>query len=224
MKKLLSTALAATVCTLAVGLVEPGAAWAQNYDRKGLYVGLGFSYAFQNFGLSKTEQAVSDALGGNTSVALEADDSPGFDIRGGYRFHPNFAIEGEVQYFTAFDLNVRNISAGGQSTKVGSIDTLVMTVNAKGYALTGRIQPYGLLGLGSMLASFDPNAEGVDSEDDRTFAVRFGAGVDCYATENIVVYLEVSYLLPISDYKFGGSDPGLGGDIIPIGVGAQYRF
>jgi opacity protein-like surface antigen len=232
MKKLLLGALTASMCGLSVGVPLPNAASAQSYDRTGAYVGGGFSYALENFGLGKTEQAVGDALGGNMSVGLGADGSPGVDIRGGYRLHPNIAIEGDLQYFTGFDVNIDNVTYRGQQipipagvdTKVGSIDALAMTVNAKGYALTGRVQPYGLLGFGFMRASFDPNIEGADSQDDATFALRFGAGVDFYATEHIVVNLEASYLLPTSDYKFGEGDPGLGGDIIPIAIGVQYRF
>jgi opacity protein-like surface antigen len=236
MKRLLLISLAASVCSLAVALAGRGAAWAQNYDRQGAYIGVGFSYGLQSFGLGKEEQAASSTtsavLDENVSVKLQGDDSPGVDIRGGYRFHPNFAIEGDLQYFTGFDLNIKKIALNGQNipipssidTKVGSIDTLAMTFNGKAYLLTGRIQPYGLLGLGFTRASFDPNAKGVHSEDDFVFALRFGAGVDCYTTENIVVYLEASYLSPHSDYKFGKGDPGIGADINSLTLGVQYRF
>jgi opacity protein-like surface antigen len=207
-------------------VILPAAARAQSYDRQGAYVGVGFSYGFENFGLGKTEDVVSEAVG--TSVKLGADDSPGFDIRGGYRLHPNVAIEGEIQYFTGFDVKIDQVTTGAHvinaDQKFGSIDTLAVTMNAKGYVLTGRVQPYGLLGIGLARASFDPDIEGVDSQDDTAFAVRFGAGVDFYATENIVINAEAGYLLPTSDYKFGEGDPGLGGDIIPLTVGVQYRF
>jgi len=236
MKKLVLSALVAATCALSAGLLVPHAVWAQSYDRRGGYMGVGFAYALENFGFGKTERAasaiISEVLGQDASVGAGADNSPGFDMRVGYRIHPNFALEGDLQYFTGFDVNIDKLSLNGQNipipsqvnTKVGSIDTLAMTVNAKGYALTGRIQPYGLLGFGFMRASFDPNIEGAQSQDDTSFALRFGAGVDLYATEYVVVNLEASYLLPTSDYKFGEGDPGLGGDIIPIAVGIQYRF
>jgi opacity protein-like surface antigen len=236
MKRVSFASFVAGMLSFSAMLLPAPARGEAPYDRIGPYVGGGFSYALQNFGLGKTEQAVSSAvsdfIGRNVAVGLGADDSPGFDIRGGYRFHPNFAIEGDFQYFTGFDANIDKISLNGQelpippavNTKFGSIDTLAMTVNAKGYALTGRIQPYGLLGVGFMRASFDPNVEGATSQDDTTFALRFGAGVDFYVTPNIIVNLEASYLKPTSDYKFGEGDPGIGGDIIPIGAGVQFRF
>jgi len=226
MKRNLLAVFVAGVGAVSCAVLLPATAGAQSYDREGAYVGVGFSYGFENFGLSKTEDAASDIIGAR--VELGADDSPGFDIRGGYRLHPNFAIEGEIQYFTGFDLNIDNMSTRGETInlneKFGSIDTLAVTVNAKGYVLTGRVQPYGLFGIGLARANFDPEIEGVDSQDDNQFAVRFGAGVDFYATENIVINAEAGYLLPTSDYKFGEGDPGLGGDIIPLTIGLQYRF
>jgi opacity protein-like surface antigen len=208
MKRVFIASFVAGMLSFSTLLLPATARGEETYDRTGPYVGVGFAYGIENFGLGKLE----DFAGTELSV----DNSPGFDIRGGYRFHPNLAVEGDVQYFTGFDINEKG---GG---KLGTADTLAVTVDAKGYPLTGRFQPYGLLGLGFMRSTFDPKGGG-DSNNDSVFAARLGVGADFYATENIVVFVEGSYMLPTADYK-AGIGAGVSGDIIPLVVGGQYRF
>ena len=46
--------------------------------------------------------------------------------------------------------------------------------------------------------------------------MRFGGGIDLYATKNVVVSAQADYLMP-----FGALD---GFDFVTIGLGLQYRF
>jgi opacity protein-like surface antigen len=199
MKRVFIASFVAGMLSFSAMLLPAPARGEEAYDRPGPYVGVGFAYGIENFGLGKVEAA--------NAVKLSVDDSPGFDIRGGYRFHPNLAVEGDFQYFTGFDISEK----GG--SKLATADTLAVTVNAKGYPLTGRFQPYGLLGLGFMRSYFEHGT------NDSVFAVRLGGGADFYATENIVVFVEGSYMLPTADYK-AGIGAGVSGDIIPLVVGA----
>jgi hypothetical protein len=48
------------------------------------------------------------------------------------------------------------------------------------------------------------------------FVMRFGGGVDFYATKHVVVSAEIDYVLP-----FGNLAPL---DYLSIGMGIQYRF
>ena len=98
----------------------------------------------------------------------------------------------------------------------------MVTSNVKGFFLTGRYQPYLLVGAGVMTADttlrdtvgLPPSATGTES--DEAFVMRFGGGIDLYATENVVVTLEADYV-----YPFGSLD-----DLryVTIGWGVQYRF
>ena len=54
------------------------------------------------------------------------------------------------------------------------------------------------------------------SRTENEFAMRFGGGIDLYATKNVVVSLEADYVLPVSSL----SDL----DYVSIGWGFQYRF
>jgi opacity protein-like surface antigen len=56
------------------------------------------------------------------------------------------------------------------------------------------------------------------SESNRTteFAMRFGGGLEFYATKHIVLTLDTDYVLPFGDLE--------NLDYVTIGWGLQYRF
>ena len=81
--------------------------------------------------------------------------------------------------------------------------------------MTGRYQPFLLFGAGVMTAKAISRGVPVETTE-LEFAMRFGGGIDLYATKNVVVSLEVDYVLPVSNL----SDL----DYVSIGWGFQYRF
>jgi opacity protein-like surface antigen len=173
---------------------EPG---STDFARTGWYLGGGATYAFEDFRTG----AAGDAVG--------IDDSAGFKLLGGYRAHPNFAAELDLDYLHGFDVNV-----GG--TRAASIRGVATTINGKGYLTTGRVQPYGVAGVGGLYVA------GLDSSLDNIlgvnggFLARFGGGMDLYATEHVVLNAEATYDLPtgdVSSLRF-----------VPVTLGAQYRF
>lgn len=154
-------------------------------------------------------------LGGALAIGLETftgrlDDvdfstSYGGDLWGGYRISKNFALELEAQVLP----NFVHDSAGPDLR----LDNVNFTANAKGYLLHGRFQPYGLVGLGG--SWFEASYE---DESDRQggFAMRFGAGLEAYATRHLAAVTQVSYLLQagkIDDLNF-----------VTISLGAVLRF
>ncbi len=163
------------------------------YDRRGLYLGLGGVYAIERF----------DAGSVSGSNAL------GIDTRVGYRAHRHLGAELNVQHVEGIDLDV-----GGQRVLKASATSV--TANAKGYPFTGRVQPYGLVGLGGTVArAEDRLGLGVSSTTVSGLA-RLGGGIDLYATRHLVATAEVSYALPTGTLRDFAA--------VPVVVGAQYRF
>ena len=68
----------------------------------------------------------------------------------------------------------------------------------KGYLLTGRYQPFVQIGAGFVAQEFlhVKNNGDKDVYKKTNFALRAGGGLDFYATKNIVVNVNVDYLLP----------------------------
>jgi opacity protein-like surface antigen len=121
------------------------------------------------------------------------------------------------------------------------LETLVFTTNVKGHLMTGRYQPFVLAGLGFMrmetkARDITPNDEATTAQCPRPsggappepchapqvsdrrveVAMRFGAGLDFYMTENVLISAEGSYLMPTG--KLNGLD------YYVFSLGLQYRF
>jgi len=161
-----------------------------DFARNGVYLGVAGTYAFENF---------------DTPGSLDADDTLGLNARLGYRLHPYVSAELEFEWLEGFDLNV----AGAE------VEAWALTANAKGHLMTGRIQPFLLVGLGIMQAEIDGAGVFGDPKQEG-FAARFGGGVDVYATENFVVSVGADYVLPTGDLD--------GLDYVALQWGFQYRF
>ena len=163
-----------------------------DYARTGAYLGGGFTGAI------------------NTMPNRDAfKDSVGVDGRVGYRFHPNLAAEAEVNYL--HDLGDQVSDAQAQ------FETLSGTANLKGYVLTGRVQPYGIVGVGGSWLHTIVKAGGVRASDSNAaFTFKGGAGIDFYVNDDWLIYTEAAYL------GFAGQYHGNG--MVPLTLGALYRF
>jgi opacity protein-like surface antigen len=137
------------------------------------------------------------------------DISPGVGVRGGYRFHPHFAGEVQFEWFPSMDIEYSGVSSV-------ELDMLTFTANAKGYLLTGRTQPFLLIGAGFMHFELDDRVGlGIHEKGD-DFAARFGGGVEFYIDSNFVLTLDSSYVLPTGDADHL--------DHVLVALGLQYRF
>ena len=152
-------------------------------------------------------------------MSLSTDNSFGVNGRVGYRCHRYFSAEVEVEW-NKFSSDLTQPGYERLANVVS--EPVVVTANAKGYFLTGRYQPFLLLGAGVMSADIklrDPvglEFTGLESENQNEFAMRFGGGIDLYATEHVVVSLEASYVLPFRSLDTL--------DYISVSWGFQYRF
>ena len=175
-----------------------GSAGAEpDYTRPGAYIGFAGAYAVDL-----------------SAISQQTENSMGLSTRLGYRFTPNIAFEGQFEWIDGFDI----VKDPGHRLEVWSL-----TGNAKGSILTGRIQPFGVLGLGVVRTRFVDAGNGLPSPfeplsnvDKASFAMRFGAGVEFYITRSIVVAFDASYVLTM------GSAQDL--DYLSIGFGTQWRF
>jgi len=193
-------------------LATAGAAAAQEEDddfgRAGPYVGGGFVWAFENFDL--------DQVRSFSGVDVSASGSPGLDLRGGYRFNRWIAVEGNYQYYANFDIDTGDAD-------VFDLRAFSFFASAKGYPLDGRVQPYGMFGIGVMGALLEDDYDLDIEETDASFTLRAGGGIDVYVTRHFLLNLDVAYLITTSDMNFGGPAD-VGTDVIPLAVTGQYRF
>lgn len=192
---------AAQFAAMAVCFVAP--AHAQDFARSGPYLGVGV--------LGGTFTQLEDDLdeGLLFGEADVQDASLGFEVYGGYRIVPNFALELEFEMLPQTEVEV----LGTESEQ----RVLDVTGNGKVFLLTERVQPYLLAGAGYMNAEIEVETIlSSSSETESAFVARFGGGVDIYLTESAVLSVGADYLLPTDDLD--------GLDHVTYGGGLQYRF
>jgi opacity protein-like surface antigen len=179
----------------------PPAEPAPGYGRTGPYLGIAGGVVIPT--------ALEDELEDATGVGWEVGASGSVHARVGYRLHPHFALEAHFEYLTEYELEAFG-------TTVAEIEAWTVGLDGKLPVLTGRAQPFLLIGLGAMHAELEDTIGLGISEEDTGFAARFGGGVDFYATRELVVGMDVSYVLPTGDVEDL--------DYVSIGIGFQYRF
>jgi opacity protein-like surface antigen len=103
------------------------------------------------------------------------------------------------------------------TSDAGSLDATTITGNFKFFFLSGRFQPFALLGFGALLLDLDDDTGRSAGGTESNFAMRYGLGLDVYITKQIAASIGASYVLPagsnIEDF-----------DYVSYGGGIQYRF
>lgn len=164
----------------------------------------------------RTRGFIGGGFGGafNVQDFDPAGNALGTEVRGGYRFHPHVAVEGQLSYFN---------NVGGSFPFGGfNLNTLSFTTNVKKFFpidRAGRWQPYLLAGIGVTRAHGEIENLAGQTVADRTesaFTFRSGAGLEFYITPHVNLYTEATYML-----LTGGLH---GAAFVPLVFGAQYQF
>ena len=167
----------------------------------GLYIGIGGNYALQNFDTSDLNNDLRPY-----GLNVDFDNSPGFNAKVGYHFSKLFSAEFVYDYFTDFSWS--------QTTRISGVPVAVdAKIKIWTFMIAGKlspdigsevVRPYITAGIGRMHGDLDVTASAggftaatSDSADDN--CAKFGVGVDFYATKNISVGLEGSYVVGFGD-------------------------
>lgn len=200
------------------------------YDRNGPYLALAGTFGVP----LRLDEAVDTTLPDPTptrEIAIEgvdAEGSIGFHARAGYRFHSRAAAEIHFEYLDEFNVTARD----GQrpeplaNASIISVEAWTLTADLKAFLLTGRVQPYGVLGLGLMDSRTKPTSVGgvegqetpvvADAPEGQAFVGRMGVGLDMYLSPHFLVSVDATYVLPagsLQDLQY-----------LSFGWGFQYRF
>ena len=180
-----------------------GAREPLSFTRDGWYAAVAGSFAFDNFAASP----------------FDVDDSFGVNGRIGYRFLEYAGLE--FEYERIFKFKLRNPPDGTD------FQVNVFTANLRGYAplwraggFLERFHPYALAGIGLHQVDVDDHGAPFGKfggGEKGAFAARFGGGLDLYLTDQLVLFEEASYLLPVERDNHEMQYVG-------ISFGLQWRF
>lgn len=159
--------------------------WAEDvFNRPGAYVGLGMAGGLSNF----------DGAG----------DSPGFDVRGGYRFTDNVAIEALYEYMNDLGKGRHNFLGNRAVEQLSTNNVSVMGKLLAPIPGLTNLQPYVSGGIGFLNVDGAERFHGTDGAVHRVgsgteLAGRVDGGVDYFLTPQISTFLDAGYVMPTED-------------------------
>ncbi|MAJ60644.1 MAG: hypothetical protein CBC48_11960 [bacterium TMED88] len=177
----------------------------QDYARPGPYFSLGINLGSANYAwMKQLDQAAAEAarvilsnpgFAGTVPTGYSPTSFLGVGFSGGYRLAPRWALDFSIDWARS-DLWADVVIATGAQRigtrlKVGGIETGFASVNARFYALTGRLQPFALAGVGAMMAT--PVDLAGNKRHAYGFSSKLGAGFDFYVTRHFAATGLVSY-------------------------------
>jgi len=191
------------VLSILAGLSPATATEEDRRLRRGAFLGAHFVYAIPDF----------DIEGG-----LTTDDPLGFEVFAGYRFNRYVSLEGQFLYLPNFD--VREL--GQHLTDAWALTAMPATkVYPLADVLPAWVQPYGMFGVGVLVAHVD-EVFFLDDATDATAAFRFSGGADFYLLPQLVARVSGGYVLGVSDLSLVGIEATP--NFAPITVGLEFRF
>jgi len=200
-----------------VWLALAGASQADDFSRRGPYIGLNGAYGIDLF---STEIATA---AGFATLPLSYDNSWGLNARLGYRAFGFLALEVEYEWMKGIDVSFNGLY-------LATYKPHTLTGNLKLYLPIWRVQPYLLAGGGLAIYSveFTPplsvlNASGTG------FGFRGGAGLDLYLTKSLALNAEGTAVLNTSDLNNLGAGTFTGSPqtnlyYFSLSAGLTYRF
>ena len=207
------------VLTLSAGIIAANvlSAFAGNETqdsrlRSGAFVGVHFVYSLSDFDSNRT--------------SLSADDAPGVEVFGGYRFNRYVSLEGLFHYTGKFDVTT-TLPFSSSVEQVNGWGFTIMPAT-KVYPLVdvlpAWVQPYGMFGVGALIAYVENEFGLLGSDTAATAAFRFGGGVDFYLIPQLILRAGAGYVLGANDLEFYDNDIEIETNYVPINVGLEFRF
>ena len=147
--------------------------------RSGPMLGLGATYAHANF----------DNIDGVENH------SGGYNATVGYRFNRWVATAVHIERYQKFNIDDAN------DDRIGRINGWALGLDGKVYALHGRFQPFGVIGLNYLAMETTDESSNDEKKTDDGVGLRFGAGLDIYATSKFIVATDLSYMLGLGGPK-----------------------
>jgi opacity protein-like surface antigen len=156
---------------------------ADAFNRPGPYLGLGLAGGLSDFG----------------GLAQGADNSIGFNFRGGYRFNDYYAIEGLYEYMDEFSKSVTGPLGNRAKATIGTNNFSLMGKVILPTLGLSQLQPFVAGGIGFMEASGDAeirNGRIHTGGNSVEFAGRVDGGADYFFTPEISTFFDVGYVIP----------------------------
>ena len=189
MKKFFALACVVTVLSFATG--------SYGKDTPGPYVGIGGSYAIENFDVDSIN------LDGST-FNPNFDDTWGLNAKVGYRFIDWLALEFNFDYLSEFEADHTVVVLGLPVKAKMEIEVMTFMIAAKFAATFEKVKPFLIVGGGYMRADADVKASVhgfslSDSDSESDPCAELGLGIDFFPTDNVSLGFKGSHVWGFGD-------------------------
>lgn len=210
MKKIFIFSLFLTVLCFAAS------SYGQDSAGRTAYLGIGGSYAFEDF--EHDDINFDDMF----SVEVNFDDAWGLYLKFGYHFNDFVSLEAVYDHFDEFKTDksltasttVSSTSVTGSIAAESELDITTLMVVGK-FSIPWKVRPFIVLGAGlvraglrgelSVSLSDDEISQSVsfsESDSDTQGCAKVGVGLDFFPTNNVSIGVEGAYVFSFSDAHF----------------------
>lgn len=181
-----------------------------------MFVSVGGMYGIQQFDFNNAEKDLS--LMTSSDVNLSADDSPGLDLRAGFRFDDHLAAVVQYMNFVGGDIDAKSSDPILADTKIASYSMWALFLDLRGYFLKPEdtFQPYASFGGGILGMEVDNDVGEYFDENTTDGAIKLGGGLDVRLTDHLFIYFDAAYIFPAGELARY--------DMVPLSLGLQVRF
>lgn len=172
---------------------------AQSHGKnvQGPYIGIGGSYAIENFDLDSIDFDGS-------RFNPDFDNTWGLNAKIGYQVIDWFALEFNFDYLSDFEADDKVVVEGVPVKGEIEVDVMTFMVAAKFAAGMDAIRPFLVVGAGVMNADADvkaraPGVSESDSDSETDSCASLGLGVDFFASDNVSLGFEGSHVWGFGD-------------------------
>jgi opacity protein-like surface antigen len=171
--------------------------YGQDAAGRGLYIGMGASYAISNF-----DQEVTDTEG--ASFDSDFDDTWGMNLKAGYHLTNWLSVELDFDYLSDFESDETLNVSGLPVDTDGEVDIITYMAVAKFTCVLEPLKPFIVAGGGLMNADIDlkastPDFSASDSDSESEPCVKLGLGADFFVNEVLSIGIEGSYVWGFQD-------------------------
>ena len=191
----------------------PISSWAEpiDYARSGPYIGVGLNLGTGNYswlnrldqeaGIAASAVLANPSLNATVATGYSATSFLGAGLTLGYRLTRHWSVDFGLDWsrsdlWADIVISTENQRLGTRS-KVQGLETGLAMINARFYALTGRLQPFALAGVGAMMAT--PVDLAGNKRHEYGFSGQLGAGFDFYITRRFAVTGTTRYAFATND-------------------------
>ncbi len=190
-----------SILTVLLVLCFSTSSYAADAAGRTFYIGVGGSYAFEDYDVDELENELEEFA---SDSDVDFDNTWGVNLKVGYHLKNWLSLEFDFDYLSAFEVDEEVDVLGVAVDLDADVDVMTYMAVAKFTCVLEPVKPFVVVGGGIMDTDVDAKVSAIgysdsDSESESDTCAKLGLGVDFFATSNVSIGLEGSYVRGFGD-------------------------